>query len=72
MCMVSDLLNLVDARVTLTDHPLNYLIRNAFHCKFSEQRNQLKKHIGTEGMQYRLVSHTMHFILFLNQLKIGY
>lgn len=55
MSMIVDLLSFVDTRVTLLEHPLNYLIRNAVQLKFSDQMSALKTHIGTEGMQFRLV-----------------
>lgn len=50
-----DLLNFVDTRVTLNDHPLNQFIRNSVQLNFDEMNNELKLHIGTEGIQYRLV-----------------
>lgn len=55
--MTMDLLNFVDTRVTLNDHSLNELIRNSIQMNFSEMHNELKLHIGTEGIQYRLVCH---------------
>lgn len=54
--MMVDLLGFVDSRVTLQSHPLNELIRNAIQLKFSASKNELKLHIGREGIQYRLVS----------------
>lgn len=52
-----DLLNFVDTRVTLNDHRLNQFIRNSVQLNFDELCNDLKMHIGTEGIQYRLVIH---------------
>ncbi|XP_055313012.1 complex I assembly factor ACAD9, mitochondrial-like [Sitodiplosis mosellana] len=52
--MSIDLLNFVDSRVTLSEHPVNELIRNAIQLKFSESENRLKIHIGREGIHYRL------------------
>lgn len=56
--MSIDLLSFVDSRVTLPEHPLNELIRNAIQLKFSEPKDELKLHIGREGIHYRLVSTT--------------
>lgn len=55
MDITKDLLNFVDTRVTLNDHPLNQIIRNSVQLNFAEFNNDLKLHIGTEGIQYRLV-----------------
>lgn len=54
--MSMDLLKFVDSRVTLSEHPVNELIRNAIHLKFDESKDELKLHIGLEGIHYRLVS----------------
>lgn len=56
--MTMDLLNFVDTRVTLNEHPLNQLIRNSIQLSFDEMNNELRTHIGTEGIQYRLVWHS--------------
>lgn len=63
MSMIADLLSFVDTRVTLKEHPLNYLIRNSVHSKFGEHKNELKLHIGEQGMQFRLVSFSHNSIL---------
>lgn len=59
--MIVDLLSFVDTRVTLREHPLNYLIRNAVHFNFGEHKNELKMRIGDEGMNFRLVIHLKYF-----------
>lgn len=59
--MTMDLLNFVDTRVTSDDHPLNQFIRNAIQLNFDELNNDLKVHIGSEGIQYRLVRHPLFF-----------
>lgn len=59
--MIVDLLSFVDTRVTLREHPLNYLIRNAVHFNFGEHKNELKLRIGDEGMNFRLVIHLKYF-----------
>lgn len=68
--MTKDLLNFVDTRVTLNDHPLNHFIRNSVQLNFDEMNNELKLHIGTEGIQYRLV--IMHPFSVIISLKIYY
>lgn len=60
--MIVDLLSFVDTRVTLREHPLNYLIRNAVHFTFGEHKNELKLRIGDEGMNFRLVIHLKYFL----------
>lgn len=57
-----DLLNFVDTRVTLDDHPLNQFIRDSIQLNFDDFSNELKLHIGTEGIQYRLVKFIIHFL----------
>ena len=54
--MSVDLLKFVDSRVTISEHPANELIRNAIQLKFDESKDELKLHIGREGIHYRLVS----------------
>lgn len=54
--MSMDLLNFVDTRVTISEHPMNELLRNAIQLKFNESQDELKLHIGREGINYRLVS----------------
>lgn len=56
-----DLLNFVDTRVTLDDHQLNQFIRNSVQLNFDEFSNDLKQHIGTEGIQYRMVMHLLQY-----------
>lgn len=56
--MSIDLLSFVDSRVTLIEHPINELLRNAIQSKFSESKDEMKLHIGREGINYRLVSKT--------------
>lgn len=67
--MTKDLLNFVDTRVTLNEHPLNQLIRNSIQLNFDELNNELKMHIGSEGVQYRLVRHM--YSLFIACLKMS-
>lgn len=61
MNMTIDLMSFVDARVTVNDHPLNKFIRNAIQLKFNETTNDLKLHIGNQGIQYRMVIFTIYF-----------
>lgn len=56
--MSIDLLSYVDARVTIADHPLNKLVRNAVQLKFNEPEDAIKLYIGREGINYRLVRST--------------
>lgn len=58
-----DLLNFVDTRATLNDHRLNQFIRNSVQMNFDELTNDLKQHIGTEGIQYRLVKHSFLILM---------
>lgn len=67
--MTRDLLNFVDTRVTLSEHPLNQLIRNAISMSFSEMNNELKMHIGTEGIQHRLVRYTLFLFIFAFEIE---
>lgn len=67
-----ELLNFVDTRVTLRDHPLNHLIRNAIQFKFCEPQNELKLHIGREGIRYRLVNFPHISIFPMNNVNIIY
>lgn len=53
--MAMDLLNFVDSRVTIDEHPVNSLIRNAIQSKFDDSKTQAKLNIAREGIQYRLV-----------------
>lgn len=55
--MTQDFLSFVDPRVTLDEHPINELIRNTIQLKFSEPTNDLRIHVGSVGVQYRLVSY---------------
>lgn len=60
--MTNDLFDFVDSRVTLSEHPLNNTIRDAFQLKFSEPGNELQLQIGREGIRYRLVNFKCHFM----------
>lgn len=62
-----DLLNFVDTRVTLNDHPLNQFIRNSVQLNFDEMNNELKLHIGREGIDYRLVKY-INFHSFIHKI----
>lgn len=59
--MATDLFDFVDSRVTLSEHPLNASIRDAFQLKFSEPRNELQLQIGREGLTHRLVNRHNQF-----------
>lgn len=60
LAMTMDLLDFVDTRVTLDEHPLNQLIRNSIQFSFDEMNNELRSHIGNEGIRYRTVCHAAH------------
>lgn len=55
--MAMNLLNYIDGRLTITDHPVNTFIRNAVQLQVvSEPKDTLKLYVGVNGIQYSGVS----------------
>lgn len=60
--MAMSLLNYIDGRLTITDHPVNTFVRSAIQLQaVGEPKNTLKLYIGVNGIQYSGVSCRINF-----------
>lgn len=60
--MAMNLLNYIDGRLTVTEHPVNTFIRSAIQLQaVSEPKDTLKLYVGVNGVQYSAVSCRTHF-----------
>lgn len=60
--MAISLLNHIDGRLTITEHPVNTFIRSAIQLQaVSEPKDTIKLYVGVNGIQYSGVSCRTHF-----------